>query len=45
LFLDRNLVNRRKAVEEVKKNYNACKQFFNLEIDARVIAAALSFWD
>jgi hypothetical protein len=26
----------------VKKNFSACKQFFNLEIDARIIAAALN---
>ena len=28
-------------MEEVKKNFNACKQFFNREIEARVVAAAL----
>jgi hypothetical protein len=29
-------------VQEVKTNFSACKQFFNLEIDARIIAAALN---
>ena len=41
LYADRNLINRRNVVEEVKKNFDACKQFFNLEIEARVVAAAL----
>ena len=29
-------------MQEVKKNFSACKQFFNLEINARIIAAALN---
>lgn len=42
LFSDRNLINRRNVVEDVKKKFSACKQFFNLEIEARVVAAALN---
>ena len=29
-------------MQEVKTKFSACKQFFNLEIDARIIAAALN---
>jgi hypothetical protein len=30
------------VVEEVKNKFSACKQFFNMEIEARVVAAALN---
>ncbi len=34
LYLDRNLINRWNVVEEVKTKFSACKQFFNMEIEA-----------
>jgi hypothetical protein len=34
-------VNRRNVTNEVDKNFSACKQFFRMEIEARVVAAAL----
>ncbi|CAB4036276.1 Hypothetical predicted protein [Paramuricea clavata] len=37
LFSDRNLINRN-VVEEVKNKFSACKQFFNVEIEARIVA-------
>ena len=42
LYSDRNLINRRNVVEEVKTKFSACKQFFNIEIEARVVAATLN---
>ena len=41
IFSDRNLVNRRNVVTEVKSKNIACKSFIDLELDARVIAATL----
>ena len=41
LYTDRNCVNRRNVTCEVDKNFSACKQFFRMEVEARVIAAAL----
>ena len=41
LCADRNCVNRRNVTCEVDKNFSACKQFFKMEVEARVIAAAL----
>ena len=41
LYADRNCVNRRNVTCEVDKNFSACKQFFKMEVEARVIAAAL----
>ncbi len=41
LYSDRNLINRRNVVTDVKTRVSACKQFFNLSLDARVTAAAL----
>ena len=39
---DREIINRRNVVFEVKKKVNACKQFFNITMDARIIAATLT---
>ena len=41
LYSDRNLINRRNVVTDVKTRVSACKQFFNVSLDARVTAAAL----
>lgn len=38
---DKILINRRNVVTEVKKNYAACRQFLEVELDARILAAAL----
>eukprot|EP00794_Sanderia_malayensis_P001047 gene1047-373_t len=43
LFSDRNLINRRNVVSEVKRKVSACKSFLDLELDARVTAATLHF--
>ena len=41
LFNERQLINRRNVVGEVKSKYNACKQFFDVALDARIVAAAM----
>lgn len=41
LYSDRNLVNRRNVKEGVTAAANACRRFFQLEVEARVIAAAI----
>ena len=38
---DKILINGRNVVTEVKKNYAACRQFSEVELDARIVAAAL----
>lgn len=43
MYADRNLINRRNVSTEVDKNFSACKQFFIMEIEARVVAATLDF--
>ena len=40
MFADRNLVNRRKVVEDVKKKFSACQEFFLMEVETRVVAAS-----
>ena len=42
MFADRNLVNRRNVVTEVKKKFKACQDFFLMEVEARVVAATLT---
>ncbi len=44
MFSDKLLVNRRNLSTEVKKKYSACKQFFFMEIEARIVAAAMSIF-
>lgn len=41
LYSDRNLVNRRNVKGDVTAAANACRRFFQLEVEARVIAAAI----
>ena len=41
MFADRNLVNRRNVVEDVKKKFSACQEFFLMEVETRVVAATL----
>ncbi len=41
MFTDRTLINRRNVSADVKKKFNACKQFFFLEVEARILAAAM----
>lgn len=40
-FSDRNLINRRNVKGDVSSAVNPCRQFFTLEVESRVIAAAL----
>ena len=42
MYSDRNLVNRRNVKSDVSAAANACRRFFQLEVEARIIAAALS---
>lgn len=42
MFCDRNLINRRNVVTDVKKKFGACQEFFLMEVEARVVAATLS---
>ena len=42
MYSDRNLVNRRNIKSDVSAAANACRRFFQLEVEARIIAAALS---
>ncbi|XP_028518482.1 uncharacterized protein LOC114576306 [Exaiptasia diaphana] len=41
LYSDRNLINRRNVKADVDKAVNPCRQFFELEVKARVIASAM----
>ena len=41
LYADRTLINRRNVKSDVSSAVNPCRQFFTLEVHARVIAAAL----
>ena len=40
LFSDRNLINRRNVRSDVQQGYTQCKEFFLLEFESRVVAAA-----
>ena len=42
LYSDRNLINRRNVPKDVSKNVSACKKFFILTLEARVVPAAMS---
>lgn len=42
MFSDRNLINRRNVRADVSKNVSACKKFFLLELEARVVAATMN---
>lgn len=41
MFADSVLINRRNVGADVRSRYSACKQFFLLEIECRVVAAAM----
>ena len=41
LYSDRNLINRRNVSSDVDAAVNPCRKFFDLEVKARLIAAAL----
>lgn len=41
MYSDRNLVNRRNVKGDVTAAANACRRFFTMEVEARIIAAAL----
>ena len=41
LYQEKQMLNRRNVVSDVKTKYNACKQFTELAIDARLVAAGL----
>ena len=42
MFYDRNLINRRNVVTDVKKKFRACHDFFLLGVKSRVVAARLN---
>ena len=42
LYCDRNLINRRNVKSDVSSAVNACRRFFQLEVEARVIAGGLA---
>ena len=39
MYSDRNLINRRNVKADVDSNVNACRRFFTLELECRVVAA------
>ena len=41
MYADRTLINRRNVKNDVSSAVNPCRQFFTLEVKARVIAAGL----
>ena len=41
MYSDRNLINQRNVKADVHEAYTQCKDFFMLEFEARVVAAAL----
>ena len=41
LYSDRNLINRRNVQADVESNVNACRRFFFLEIESRIVTACL----
>jgi hypothetical protein len=41
LYSDRNLINRRTVRADVSKDVSACKKFFLLELEARIVAATM----
>ena len=41
MYSDRNLINRRNVKSDVSSAANACRRFFTLEVEARIVAAAL----
>jgi hypothetical protein len=41
LYSDRNLINRRNVKSDVSSAVNACRAFFQLEVEARVVAGGL----
>ena len=45
LYSDRNLINRRNVKSDVSDAVNACRRFFQLAVEARVVAACLQVLD
>ena len=41
MYSDRNLVNRRNVKGDVSAAANACRRFFQIEVEARIVAAAM----
>ena len=41
MYSDKNLVNRRNLKKDVTTAANACRRFFILEVEARIVAATL----
>ena len=41
MYSDKNLINRRNVKSDVTSAVNACRKFFEIEIEARVVAAGL----
>ena len=42
MYSDRNLINRRNVKSDVSAAANACRRFFKIEVESRVIAGALA---
>ena len=42
MFCEKSLINRRNVCRDVSQKVEACKQFFTLEIEARILAAILA---
>ena len=45
LYNDRNLINRRNVKSDVSDSVNACRRFFQLAVEARVVAGCLNVLD
>ena len=41
MFSDRNLINRRNVKSDIDSAVNPCRKFFELEVNARLMAAAM----
>jgi hypothetical protein len=41
MYSDRNLINQRNVKSDVSSAANPCRRFFELEVEARIIAAAV----
>ena len=42
MYSDRNLINRRNVKSDVSAAANACRRFFTIEVESRIIAATMS---
>ena len=42
MYSDRNLINRRNVKSDVSAAANACRRFFTIEVESRIVAATMS---